>query len=675
MTRTAEAVYAGFDGDGRLAARGLLLRMVSPGEGTVDTRRRVTVTELTGATTLTELAGPAKTPQAATNQAVLTDLIQTRLVTADTDTSGTETVQISHEALLSAWPRLRLWLSQDRAGYRIHRDLTDAAHAWQAEDREPSRLFVGTRLAVTGEWADSHEQDLNADERAFLAACWRRERRGTWLRRSAVAALAMLMLLSAGAARVAFQKSSQALSERNHAIANQVVAESELLQSTNPSRARQLDLVAHRLNPTPDNTSQLLATTNTPLADPLTGANLPSRRWRTARTDTPWPPATVSPSGCGTPPTPAMPPRSDSPSQGPPPASPRWRSARTDTFSLPEPSATPYACGTSPIRPMSLGSAVPAGPSNGSVQSVAFSPNGRTLAVGNINGTLGLWDVANPAHVTQIAPQIIPAISGRLLRGVQPGRPHPGLRRWFHGLAVERHRSRHAIQIGQPLTGTTGTVRSVAFSPDGHILAVGSSDSVIRLWNLTNPVHATQIGQPLTGLTRSVTSVAFSPDGRILAAGSDDHMIRLWNVTNPAHATQVGQPLLGPALGVASVAFSPDGHTLAVGYGSFGAEIDEGAVWMWSLPSTILTGLAGSVTSVAFSPDGHTLAADSDNGTIRLWNLINPASPTAIGHTLTGPTTGLGNSVTFSPAEHMLGAGRHRQHHPAVERHQPSPRQ
>ncbi len=96
---------------------------------------------------------------------------------------------------------------------------------------------------------------------------------------------------------------------------------------------------------------------------------------------------------------------------------------------------------------------------------------------------------------------------------------------------MEPHRPGPRHPIGQPLTGPTNSVYSVAFSPDGHTLAAGSDDGTIRLWNLTDPAHASQIGQPLTGPTGTVCSVAFSPDGHTLASGSDDGTIRLWNLT------------------------------------------------------------------------------------------------------------------------------------------------
>jgi hypothetical protein len=112
--------------------------------------------------------------------------------------------------------------------------------------------------------------------------------------------------------------------------------------------------------------------------------------------------------------------------------------------------------------------------------------------------------------------------------------------------------------LSTPLTGHTGAVASVAFSPDGHTLASGSGDHTVQLWNVSDPAHPT-LGPPLTGHSDTVGAVAFSPDGRTLASGSFDQTVRLWNVSDPAHPT-LGPPLTGHTSFVFSVAFSPDGH-------------------------------------------------------------------------------------------------------------------
>jgi predicted amidohydrolase len=109
------------------------------------------------------------------------------------------------------------------------------------------------------------------------------------------------------------------------------------------------------------------------------------------------------------------------------------------------------------------------------------------------------------------------------------------------------------------LTGHTNSVRSVAFSPDSKILASGSWDKTLILWDVAS---RQPLGQPLTGHTNTVRSVAFSPDGRTLASGSDDNTLILWDV---ASRQPLGQPLTGHTKSVVSVAFSPDGKILASG--------------------------------------------------------------------------------------------------------------
>jgi WD40 repeat protein len=152
------------------------------------------------------------------------------------------------------------------------------------------------------------------------------------------------------------------------------------------------------------------------------------------------------------------------------------------------------------------------------VKSMAFAPEGRTLATGFVDGTMILWDLTRPEQPQRIA------------------------------------------EMG---TENSFSVNSLAFSPDGRTLAAASEDSTIVLWDMTNPVEPQPIGQPLAGHTNALMSIALSADGYTLAVASADNTATLWDLTNLLRPQRIGQPLTGHTDAVHSVAFTSEGRTLA----------------------------------------------------------------------------------------------------------------
>ena len=260
----------------------------------------------------------------------------------------------------------------------------------------------------------------------------------------------------------------------------------------------------------------------------------------------------------------------------------------------------------------------------GVVRAVAFSPDGKTLASGALDATVKLWNVETGENIS----------TGQHRLGVESVAFSPDGKVLASG-SLARTVKLWNTENGQNLatfSGHESRVLSVAFSPDGKTVASSGEDWTIKLWD----VETKQNMATLTGHTQRVFSIAFSPNGKILASGAGDATVKLWHVTT-------GQNLYTfkhrDRETVSSVAFSPDGKVVAGGGQSHGIKL-------WNIETGEEVRLKGGTTirsgSIAFSPDGATFASASvdryggTSGAVTLWNVETGKELTTLpGHTST----------------------------------------
>lgn len=694
IANTAERLFNGLDASGQQATRTLFLRLVRIGDGMQDTRRQLSRTGLR------DIGGdPAAIP------AIIDAYTRGRLLTQRQDT-----IEITHEALLHAWPRLRQWIDTDRTGLQVHQELEQAALEWTGSHRDTGMLYRGLRLQAAQDWASRprHDQPSPAAS-AFLAASTRHTRRSVRIRRSVIAVLSALALIASITAVVAFQQRATAQAQRRAAqeqqqvaTARQLVAKAEAALDTDPRTALMLNVAAHRIHPDAETYASLQrAITTTPYAGQLTGvdssvssiAYSASGRYLAAGFGSgaimlwdlrdPLRPHQV----------------------GRPFLFQGFFGTVTVGFSSGDSRlVTAGSSGavtiwdlTDPEHPRKMGTPV-AGDQNGE-GGAWLSPDGTVLATSNKkNPGLQLWDLTEPARIRPLGPPLavyptqVSALAfsaGGTVIATSAGSTRAApVELW------DIRQRRVPRLLGRIVPKPSDVVSTLSFSADGKTLAVGGNLRGTGLWNVSNPASPRSARDPIRveffskvrfsphGTTLATTgnrdtglllwdtasldfprqteqliagetdvTMAFSPDGRKVASGSTDGHITLWNLKRLGHPRAFGPPFVGQKgryQEIYSLGMSRDGTMIATGGRDTTVALWDTADPARPRPLGTLTGHTGEgVDAVGFTPDGRLLATGDSNGTVILWDLTDRNHPRRLEPSLTGPTKII-RSIVFS---------------------------
>jgi WD40 repeat protein/DNA-binding SARP family transcriptional activator len=548
VARSAEEVYDRATPAQRAILRDLLLRLVTTGPTGEPTRLRVPRRQV------------ATDPE---HEQLVEVLVAARLLTSDDGV-----VELAHEALARAWPRLRGWLDDDVEGQRTLRHLTAAADTWDAMTRPDSELYRGVRLTSALDWRDRAHPRLSSPERAFLDASLAladRERADQAHRvrrlRRLLAGVALALVIALVASTFAVVQRHRADDATQRATVGRLVTESGALRDRDPSLSALLAVAANRLD---DNAATRGALQKELVAEPrlrgtLTGGSGPSHLLG------------YTPDG-----THLVVRANDT----------------VDVFDA--------------RRRRLSGSTVPV-PGRAKGWGLAISPDGKLFATGNGDHGAHVFDVRSRREVgppIRAAGRVIGVAfspDGSMLATAAGGYADPTPVPTEQTVQLWDVATRQPLAV--PFSGHTASVIAVAFSPDGKLLATGGNDHLVVLHD---PRTGATVGSPLS-IDSEVYSLAFSPDSSRLAVGAQGQTAVVFDVRTGLQAGSLN------AGNTPAVAFSPDGSRLVT---SSGAAI----VWDAATFTAIGTPMAeGASQGVAFRSDGHEFAVAA-LGRVTLWD-------------------------------------------------------
>jgi len=632
LGRRAEELYAQLDDDGREAARQLFLRLVALGEGTEDTRRRVP---------RSEVASLDVDQQAMAS--VLDTYGASRQLSFDRDArTGAPTIELAHEAMLTAWPRLHRWIDDAREDLRSERRVAAAARDWIEADRDPSFLLSGSRLEQAEAWQEGSGIAVTPEEREYLDASRaerdrrtadeeaRRaheeelERRSFRRLRALVAVLGVAALVAIGLTVFATSERGRAEQERRNATSRELAAASVANLDVDPQRSILLALEAIDLTRNAD------------------GSGLPEAEEALHRAVVASRVALTVPDVGGT---------------------VDWSAGGVFVTEGPE------NTGTIDLRDASTGERVRTWHGHEiDVNDVRFSEDGSLLATAGDDGRLRIWDPGSGEPISTVRGEggvvgqsfdadgalvaaswpdegvvrIADPTSGTLVRTVD------GLDRgpWDTALSPDGRRvlvgmigwdEARIFDVGTGdlvyvLPKHRYSVNTVSWSPDGRWIATGAGDSSIRVWNAATG----ELEERLVGHTGIVNTVDWAPDSRRLVSGGSDGTARVWEFEE--HRTGQGIEVEGRAMFTLAAqetqsalfaVFSPDGQRVLTG------DVEISAIQIWdlsvhgdeevvNLPTDYL-----APVDVAFLPDGRVVASHED-GAASIWE-VDGTGATSLG--------------------------------------------
>ncbi len=583
VAQSAESLYIALDDTERAELRDLVLRLVVPGAGGEPVRGEV----------------PRRQVVVDPNQERLIDqMVAARLVTSDADT-----IELAHEAVARAWPRLRGWLEDDLDGQRMRHRLTQAAEDWVTSGSQGSDLYRGTRLAATREWVASSKPRLTETEHRFLVASGElaadeeasavelARTRGTMVRRLrlALAGAAVLLVLALVTGFVAVGEARQSQASRDRAVHAEAVADAhrlgaEALVSPDLSLANLLAAEAMGLNDdevTRSNAWDILAGqpnliwASAPVGHGVFGLSVSADGTRVAAYDASNRISVFDGAGGGMVGHIPAPSGTAAYPQGPLAFNPR----------KPQLAVGAQGAAFPALRLLDARTLRPSGPElrglprrQAEVWDVHYSSNGRFLAASfNVNraadtrvSSIRVWDLAHPGEPARVVP-VSPGPAGMIALSDDG-------RRVYNSMPLTAYR----VSDGQQLY------------------------EVSRLWTFF------QVGFDSHSRTLAVGPASFGPPGPEPRPG---HLYLIdARDGSPANTITIND---NKRVVAGASEYSHDGRTIAVATGERSVQVrsaDDGRLEL-TIPNI-------STSALAFSPDDRTLFTAGGDGVVRAWDLV-----------------------------------------------------